>query len=54
MSKEDRIFGFSNYNDFKSKYFNKEVVALENKHRIKSIKEARLKYAKRYSAGNYT
>lgn len=47
--KEDRIFGFTNFNDFKGKYFNgREVEPLQDLSRIRSIKQARSKYAKRY------
>ena len=47
--KEDRIFGFTNFNDFKGKYFNgREVEPLQELSRIRSIKQARSKYAKRY------
>ena len=48
--KDERIFGFNNFNDFKSKYFkDKEVNPLEEVSRIKAIKEARSKYSKRYN-----
>ena len=48
--KDDKIFGFNNFNDFKDKYFvGKEVQALHDKNRIVSIKQARAKYAKRYN-----
>jgi hypothetical protein len=46
--KDDRIFGFSNFNDFRSKYFTgHEVDPLSNLSRIQSIKQARAKYSKR-------
>ena len=46
-AKKDKIFGYSNFNEFRSKYFRKEVDAFEEKKRLKDIKEARVKYAKR-------
>ena len=46
-AKKDKIFGYSNFNEFRSKYFRKEVDALEERKRLKDIKEARVKYAKR-------
>ncbi|TNV74079.1 hypothetical protein FGO68_gene3446 [Halteria grandinella] len=46
--KDDRIFGFTNFNDFRSKYFTgHEVDPLSNLSRIQSIKHARAKYSKR-------
>eukprot|EP00347_Sterkiella_histriomuscorum_P012220 403369435 len=51
--KEDKIFGYNNFNEFRAKYFIKNVNALEDQNRIKSMKEARMKYAKRYSSQTY-
>lgn len=31
--KEDKIFGFNNFSDFREKYFPKPVVLLESEHR---------------------
>lgn len=46
--KDDRIFGFNNFNDFRAKYFGgREVDPLEDFTRIQSIKQARQKYSKR-------
>lgn len=46
---KDKIFGFNNFNDFREKYFIKDVEALEDKNRIRNIKEARVKYNKRFA-----
>ncbi len=51
--KDEKIFAFSSFNDFRQKYFNgREVDPLEELTRLKSIKDARSKYAKRFSTGN--
>ena len=49
--KDERIFAFSGFSDFRSKYFNKEVDPLEDLSRLKNIKDARNKYAKRFNNG---
>ena len=49
--KDDRIFAFSGFSDFRSKYFTKEVDPTEELSRLKSIKDARQKYAKRFTGG---
>jgi hypothetical protein len=33
--KDDRIFGFDNFNDFNNKYFKKELVAFEDFHKVR-------------------
>ena len=43
--KEDRIFGFKNYNDFKSNYFYKDLVVLDSMNRANQVKYARAKYS---------
>lgn len=44
--KDERIFGFTNFNDFKEKYFGgREVDPLEEVTRIKVMKEARMRYS---------
>jgi hypothetical protein len=47
--KEERIFAFSGFSDFRTKYFSKEVDPLEDLSRLKNIKDARHKYAKRFN-----
>lgn len=49
--KDEKIFAFSGFSDFRSKYFSKEVDPLEDLSRLKSIKDARSKYAKRFNNG---
>jgi hypothetical protein len=49
--KDERIFAFSGFSDFRSKYFTKEVDPTEELSRLKSIKDARHKYAKRFNGG---
>jgi len=49
--KDERIFAFSGFSDFRSKYFNKEVDPLEDLSRLKNIKDARHKYSKRFNNG---
>jgi hypothetical protein len=47
--KDERIFAFSGFSDFRAKYFQREVDPLEELTRMKSIKDARQKYAKRFN-----
>jgi hypothetical protein len=48
--KDERIFGFSNFNDFRQQYFTgREVDPLNGQSRINNIKQARAKYSKRYT-----
>lgn len=49
--KDERIFAFSGFSDFRAKYFQKEVDPLEDLTRLKTIKDARHKYAKRFNGG---
>jgi hypothetical protein len=45
--KDDKIFGFDNFQDFNSKYFKKELVAFEEFHKVRQLKYARVKYNNR-------
>ena len=45
--KDDRIFGYENFQDFNSKYFKKELVAFEEFHKVRQLKYARVKYNNR-------
>jgi len=45
--KDDRIFGFENFDDFKTKYFKKELSAFEVFHKVRQLKYARVKYNNR-------
>lgn len=47
--KDERIFAFSGFSDFRTKYFQREVDPLEELTRLKTIKDARQKYAKRFN-----
>ncbi|CDW72773.1 UNKNOWN [Stylonychia lemnae] len=47
--KDDKIFGFNNFNEFRLKYFQKDVNPLESKSRIKQLKDARVKYGKKFT-----
>ena len=47
--KGEPIFAFSNFTDFRTKYFNKEVDPVADYTRIKSIQQARAKYSKRFN-----
>jgi hypothetical protein len=49
IKKGDPIFAFSNFNDFRSKYFNKEVDPVQEFTRVRSIQQARAKYSKRFN-----
>jgi len=49
--KDDRIFGYENFDDFNSKYFKKELVAFEEFHKIRQLKYARVKYNNRLGPG---
>jgi len=45
--KDDRIFGYDNFDEFNNKYFKKELVAFEEFHKIRQLKYARVKYNNR-------
>lgn len=45
--KDDRIFGYSSFEEFNEKYFKKELVAFEEFHKIRQLKYARMKYNNR-------
>lgn len=45
--KDDRIFGFDNFDDFNQKYFKKELVAFEEFYKIRQLKYARIRYNNR-------
>jgi hypothetical protein len=45
--KDDKIFGFDNFQEFNSKYFKKELVAFEDFHKVRQLKYARVKYNNR-------
>lgn len=45
--KDDRIFGYENYDEFKGKYFKKELTAFEDFHKVRQLKYARVKYNNR-------
>ena len=49
--KDEKIFAFSGFSDFRTKYFVKEVDPCEDLSRLKNIKDARTKYAKRFNGG---
>ena len=49
IKKGDPIFAFQNFNDFRSKYFNKEVDPVQEFTRVRSIQQARAKYSKRFN-----
>ena len=49
--KEDRIFGFDNFDQFNNNYFKKELVAFEEFHKIRQLKYARVKYNNRITKG---
>ena len=46
--KDDRIFGYDNFDDFNRKYFKKELVAFEDFHKVRQLKYARVKYNNRH------
>ena len=46
--KDDRIFGFNDYEDFNKKYFKKELVAFEEFHKVRQLKYSRVKYQNRF------
>ena len=48
--KQEKIFGFSSYEDFQSDYFKKKLIAVEDLNRIQMLKEARSKYEMRFKA----
>ena len=39
--KQEKIFGFSSYEDFQSDYFKKKLVAVEDLNRVQVLKQAR-------------
>lgn len=45
--KDDKIFGYSNFDEFNQKYFKKELVAFEEFYKIRQLKYARVKYNNR-------
>lgn len=49
--KDDRIFGYDNFDEFNRKYFKKELVAFEEFHKIRQLKYARVKYNNRIGHG---
>lgn len=52
---KDKIFAYNDFNDFKSMYFGgREVEPLDNLSRLKTLKEARSKYSKRYTVTTAT
>jgi len=48
--KDDRIFGYHNFEEFNQKYFKKELVAFEEFHKIRQLKYARVKYNNRINS----
>ena len=46
--KQERIFGFSSFDEFFGDYFKKELVAVEDLNRVKVLKEARKRYERRW------
>lgn len=49
--KDEKIFGFENYEDFNRNYFKKELVAFEDFQKVRQLKYARAKYHNRLSNG---
>ena len=45
--KDDRIFGYDNYEEFINKYFKKELIAFEEFHKVRQLKYARVRYNNR-------
>jgi hypothetical protein len=50
--KDEKIFAFSGFSEFRTKYFSREVDPLEELTRMKNVKDARQKYAKRFNNGS--
>ena len=42
--KQEKIFGFSTYDEFFNSYFDRDLVAIENLNRIANLVNARKKY----------
>ena len=46
--KEDRIFGFRDFEEFNSNYFKKELVAFDAFYKMRQLKYARMQYNNRF------
>ena len=49
--KDDKIFGFDNFDDFNRQYFKKELVAFDEFYKIRQLKYSRVKYNNRVGVG---
>ena len=47
--KQEKIFGFSNFDSFQTEYFRKPLVAVEDLNRLRVLKQARQKYEMRWN-----
>ena len=47
--KQEKIFGFSSYDEFQNQYFKRDLVAVEDLNRLKVLKMARRKYEMRFN-----
>ena len=52
--KQEKIFGFSSYDDFSQDYFKKKLVAVEDLNRVQVLKEARQRYEMRWKSQGRT
>lgn len=52
--KQEKIFGFSSYEDFQTDYFKKKLVAVEDLNRVQVLKEARQRYEMRWRSQGRT
>jgi len=50
--KQQKIFGYSSYDDFFNDYFRRDLVAVEDLNRVRLVKQARQVYGKRFSGTN--
>lgn len=52
--KQEKIFGFSSFDDFQTDYFKKPLVAVEDLNRLRVLKQARKKYEMRWNSQGRT
>ena len=52
--KQEKIFGFSSYDDFSQDYFKKKLVAVEDLNRVQVLKQARQRYEMRWKSQGRT
>ena len=52
QAKQEKIFAYDDYSDFRTAYFDKDLVQLQQLDRSNNVKEARKKYSQKYMGLN--